>query len=126
MVRNIISVSGSHLFQESGAIIVISGQPVDISGSLVVVQSGLYLASGLYVTSGVGVTVQSGVGVTVQSGVGVQVQSGVTVTISGQSISVCDGTYDTNLLTDILKELRKINIQLNLITGNEISNEELE
>lgn len=44
--------------------------------------SGLYLASGLYHASGIGVVTQSGIGVVPASGVGVLVNSGVGITLA--------------------------------------------
>ena len=64
MVVNVVSVSGTHVYQESGAVVVVA------SGTGVTVQSGVFFASG------VGVTVQSGLGVWI-SGQHVYVESGV-------------------------------------------------
>lgn len=108
MTINLISVSGiasSSTVAIAGGISV-SGQPVTISGGHVFVESGIYLASGLYVVadiaeSGMGVQIQSGANVIIQSGVyfssGLYVASGLYVvadiTESGMGVQVQSGVY---------------------------------
>jgi hypothetical protein len=76
-----ISVSSGFVAVLSGNITAtISGQPVTISGDHVYVESGVYIASGAYVTADI---TESGMGVTIQSGAGVVLQSGGAVNLYG-------------------------------------------
>jgi hypothetical protein len=67
----------------------VSGQPVTISGDHIFIESGAYLASGLYVVTGgsSGTYAASGVGVIINSGVGVIVQSGLEIIWRGVQVS---------------------------------------
>ena len=133
MVRNVISVSGEHLYQESGAIVGISGQTIQV-------------ASGAYVIADVAVDVSSGLWIDGVSGVHIYQESGAVVGISGQTIQVASGAYvvvssgqaitmsgeralqtiqDKELQELIWLELRKINMQLSLITDNIVKEKDL-
>lgn len=132
MTINITSISGEHVYAESGLVVVISGQsvsvsgtPVTISGQFVSITSGFYFASGLAVQiqSGIGVHIQSGEGVLVQSGYGVQVQSGLHIVteIEPKNWNLTDSEY----FELILLELRKIRTHLELLTDNEIKEQDI-
>ena len=113
---------------------------VSVSGQHVYVESGVYIASGIHVVAQSGVHVVTDIEVEVSSGIWVDgvsgqhvyVESGAFVQISGQHVIVSgvvatrEGLYDVQYLSDILEELKKINIQLNLITSNEISKEDID
>ncbi len=125
-----------------------------INVELIGQQSGSYIASGLHVitdiASGIGVLVQSGLRVISQSGQYVVVQSGLSVVsqsglgvilgsgdnVIGKTIQT-DGASDANLvdlrnyevkdvLEKILKELKKANLQLSILTDNEIKNTDID
>jgi len=135
MTRNLISASGEHFYVESGVVVVVSGQsvsvsvsgqPVTVSGNIVYVGSGVYLASGIYPISGFGVTTQSGV----YLASGIQMDGAVRLVAGETSIEEANLVDLRNLnvektLENILKELKKANIQLNLITSNEIKNTDI-
>jgi len=113
-------------------IVDISGTPVDLVGETVAVLSGnIHVMSGrIEVQSGVYVVPQSGAHVMVQSGANVVVQSGLHLASGGQILGrviQTDGETDislvdmTNLnvrdlLEEILKELKKQSLQLNIDT----------
>ena len=69
MVVNITSISGEHVYVESGV-------PVLISGQAVVIDSGLYVVADI-----------------AESGMGVQVQSGIYVLVSGQHMFQESGAF---------------------------------
>ena len=85
--------SGAFVVIESGIGVVttnVSGQPVTISGDHVYVESGAHVVGDFAVQSGLGVIVQSGVGVVGDFAIEVSV-SGQPVTISGQRVVVDSG-----------------------------------
>jgi len=96
MVVNVVSVSGEHFYQESGAVVVVA--------------------------SGTGVTIQSGVGFLVSGQVIHAVPSDGVDTASLVEIK----NLNVEILLDrILKELKKINVQLSLLTDEEIKHSEI-
>ena len=129
MTRNLISASGEHFYVESGVVVVISGQfvsvsgtPVNISGQFVSITSGVYLASGLGVLISGQFTSQSGLGVLI-SGQMVQVASGLHIVTETEPKTW--NLTDMEYLELILLELRKIRTHLELLTDNEIKEQDI-
>ncbi|MCL6579193.1 MAG: hypothetical protein K6T73_07385 [Candidatus Bathyarchaeota archaeon] len=92
----------------SGQVVLVSGQPVKISGEQVVVQSGVYLASGIYVVTAVTTNV-SGQPVFVHSGEihvvsgAINVVSGLVVAkVSGESVIVTSGVVAASVSGNII------------------------
>jgi hypothetical protein len=81
--------------------ILTSGDTVSISGT-VIVSGNVTVMSGAYFASG------------------------QPVCVSGQIVPTRYEDINTVVLSDILKELKKINMQLSLITDNEVTNSDLE
>lgn len=83
MTLNITSVSGEHVYVESGVPVLISGQHVFVSGQPVTISGDhVFIESGAYVVADIA-----------ESGMGVQIQSGAHVQISGQHVFVESGVY---------------------------------
>jgi hypothetical protein len=103
LVINLVSISGEPV-QVSGEIITVSvsGQPVTISGDHVFVESGVYLASGIFVVADIA---ESGMGVQVQSGLSVIVQSGVYVS---SGLMVDSGTLASESAVTLLRRIVKL------------------
>jgi hypothetical protein len=92
------------------------GQRINISGE-VTITSGSYLASGLYVVTDGNVTILSGSNL-----IGKIIQTDGTTDATLFDIKNLNAT---TILNDILKELKKINIQLSLLTDEEIEHTEV-
>jgi len=88
-----VSISGEHVYQESGSHVNISGQPINVSGSHVWISGQhVYVESGVHVIADVAVEVSSGLWVDGVSGVHVFVESGVHV-VADVNVEVSSGLW---------------------------------
>jgi hypothetical protein len=85
----------------SGQVVLVSGQPVKVSGEQVVVASGAYLASGIYVVTAVTTNI-SGQPVFVHSGEIHVVSGQVVAKVSGESVVVTSGVVAASASGNII------------------------